>query len=110
VTKGRWLVVIFLLILAALGTVGMFLYSRGVDYGPATGGPRMAVVVVSEVDIPVGTDLNELIKDDQFRMIQVPEYAVVDGAVTSIDQLEGTQSRVPILANEQIVPSRIKGA
>jgi hypothetical protein len=45
----------------------------------------MAVVVVSEVDIPARTDLNKLIKHDQFRVIQVPEVVAVDSAVTSVD-------------------------
>jgi Flp pilus assembly protein CpaB len=62
----------------------------------------MGQIVVSKVDIPAGTDLNELIKDDQFRINLILEDAVVDGSVTSIDQLKGRQSRVRILAGEQI--------
>jgi Flp pilus assembly protein CpaB len=112
VTKRTWLevlVVVPLLIVAALGTVGVYVLSHRVDLDPYSG-PRMAVVVVSEVDIPAGTDLNELIKDDQFKVIQVPEINVVDSALTSIDQLKGTQSRVRILTGEQIPASRIEGA
>jgi Flp pilus assembly protein CpaB len=108
VTKGRWLVLVLLLILAALATAGVYLYSRGVDYLPKETAP-MGMVVVSEVDIPAKTDLNKLIKHDQFKIIQVPEVAVVDGAVTSVDQLMDRRTRVRILAGEQILASRIKG-
>ena len=106
-TKSRWLVAVLVLILAALATVGVFLYSRGEEQGPMTGEP-MVPVVVSEVNIPARTDLNELIKDDQFRIILVPED-VVDGAVTSIDQLRDGRNRLRILAGELMHARRIKG-
>jgi Flp pilus assembly protein CpaB len=66
------------------------------------------MVIVSEVDIPARTDLDQLIKDDQFRIIQVPQDVVVDGAVTSIDQLSHRRTREAILAGEQIPVARIK--
>ena len=69
----------------------------------------MVQVVVSKVDLPARTDLDQLIKDDQFRIIQVPEGVVVDGAVTSLDQLAGKSNGVAILAGEQIPVARISG-
>ena len=66
------------------------------------------MVIVSKVDIPARTDLDQLIKDDQFRAIEVPQDAVVGGAVTSIDQLSHRRTRVAILAGEQILVARIK--
>jgi pilus assembly protein CpaB len=53
--------------------------------------------------------MDQLIKDDQFRIIQVPEGVVVDGAVTSLDQLAGKSNSVAILAGEQIPAARISG-
>ena len=106
--KGRGLVVFLALILATLATAGVFMYSRGVQEEAKTGG-TMVQVVVSKVDIPARTDLDQLIKDDQFRIIQVPESVVVDGAVTSIDQLAGKSNSVAILAGEQIPVARISG-
>jgi pilus assembly protein CpaB len=69
----------------------------------------MAQVVVSNVDIPARTDLDQLIKDDEFKIIQVPVNVVVDGAVTSVDQLAGKNNSVAILAGEQIPAARISG-
>jgi pilus assembly protein CpaB len=106
--KGRGLVVFLALILATLATAGVFMYSRGVQEEANTGGTTVQVVV-SKVDLPARTDLDQLIKDDQFRIIQVPASVVVDGAVTSVDQLAGKNNSVAILAGEQIPSARISG-
>src|SRR4029450_5832923 len=106
--KGRGLVVFLSLILATLATAGVFMYSRGVEEEAKSGG-TMVQVVVSKVDLPARTDLDQLIKDDQFRIVQVPESVVVDGAVTTIDQLAGKNNSVAILAAEQIPAARISG-
>jgi hypothetical protein len=68
----------------------------------------VAPVVVSKVDVPARTDLNELIKDDQFMIILLPAR-VVDGAVSSMDQLRDGRNRLAILAGELIRASEIKG-
>ena len=104
--KGRGLVVFLALILATLATAGVFMYTRGVKEEPAG---TMVQVVVSKVDIPARSDMDQLIKDDQFRVIQVPEGVVVDGAITSLDQLAGKSNSVAILAGEQIPAARISG-
>ena len=106
--KGRGLVVFLALILATLATAGVFMYSRGVEEEAKTGG-TMVQVVVSKVDLPARTDLDQMIKDDQFRIIQVPESVVVDGAITSLDELAGKSNSVAILAGEQIPVARISG-
>jgi pilus assembly protein CpaB len=106
--KGRALVVVLALILATLATAGVFLYARGVEEDAKAGG-TMVSVVVSEVDIPPRTDLNLLIKDDLFKVIQVNEAAYVDGAITSVDQLADKNNAVAILAGEQIPQARISG-
>lgn len=106
--KGRGLVVVLALILATLATAGVFLYARGVEDKAQTGG-TMVAVVVSKVDIAARTDLNQLIKDDQFKLIEVPQDAVVGGAVTSLDQLQGKSNAAAILAGEQIPVARISG-
>jgi Flp pilus assembly protein CpaB len=100
--KGRGLVVFLALILATVATAGVFMYSRGVQEDANSGG-TMVQVIVSKVDFPARTDLDQLIKDDQFRTIQVPESVVVDGAVTSLDQLAGKSN------SQQIPAARISG-
>ncbi len=106
--KGRGLVVFLALILATLATAGVFMYSRGVKDQANTGG-TMVQVVVSKVDLPARSDLDQMIKDDQFKIVQVPEGVVVSGAVTSVDQLAGKSNVEAILAGEQIPTARISG-
>jgi Flp pilus assembly protein CpaB len=60
------------------------------------------------VDIPAGTDLNQLIKDDQFKLIEVPLDVVDDGTVTSVDQLSHRRTRVAIQAGEPILAGWLK--
>jgi pilus assembly protein CpaB len=106
--KGRGLVVVLALILATVATAGVFLYARGLEEDAQAGG-TMVPVVVSKVDIPARTDLDQLIKNDQFRLLEVPQDAVVGGAVTSLDQMSGKSNSVAILAGEQIPVARISG-
>jgi pilus assembly protein CpaB len=104
--KGRGLVVFLALVMATLATVGVFLYTQNAEKTPVG---EMVAVVVSKVDIPANTNLNVLITDDQFKIIQVPKDAVVEGAVTSVDQLRDKTNSLPILAGEQIPVARIQG-
>jgi len=62
----------------------------------------MVSVVVSKVDIPARTDLNDSIEDDQFEIIQIPTNWAHEGAVISVDQLRDRYNSVPILAGRQI--------
>jgi Flp pilus assembly protein CpaB len=107
VTKGRRLVVVLGLILTTLATAWVLLFTRDVQFGPKHGGP-IVFAVVSEVDVPAGADLNQLIKDDQLRIILVPEDAAVDGTVTSVDQLKDRRNTIAILAGEPILAARLK--
>ena len=63
---------------------------------------------MSKVDIPPGTDLDQLIENNQLRLIEVSEKSVVDGAVTSVDQLRGKTNTLAIMAGEQILAGRLK--
>ncbi len=80
--RSRGIVVVLALILAVLATVGVFLYSRGVKNDALEGG-SLVTVVVARVDIPANTDLNALIRDDEFATLEVPEDAVVRDAITA---------------------------
>ena len=50
-----------------------------------------------------------MIKDEQFKVIYVPESVVLDGAVTSVHQLRNRHNSVKILAGELILVARISG-
>ena len=67
-------------------------------------------VIVSKVDIPANTDLNNLIAEGQFVEKEIPTDALVEGAVTSVSQLRNRRNNAFILAGEQIPISRVEGA
>jgi hypothetical protein len=106
VRKGRGPVV-GALILTTLATAGVVVSLHLVESSPV--GDEMVQVVVSKVDIPPRTDLDELIKDGQFKIIGVPEDAVGGCcAVTRIHQLRHMHNSEAILSGELIVWSRIE--
>lgn len=106
--RSRGLVVVLALVLATLATVGVFLYSQGVKEDARTGG-ELATVIVSRVDIQVNSDLNPLLDQGQFTTLNVPQDAVVEGAITDVSQLRDRKNNAFILAGEQIPLSRVEG-
>ena len=106
--RSRGLVVVLALILATLATAGVFLYSKGVKENAVEGGD-LRDVVVSTVDIPANSDLNQFLRDDQFKVIQVPEDTLIEDPVTQVSQLQNQRNSVYIFANEQIPVARIRG-
>lgn len=106
--RSRGLVVVVALLLATLATAGVFLYTQGVKQDARTGG-EVTAVIVSTVDIPANTDLNAVIRAEKLKVIDVPTEALVEGAVTDVEQLADRRNVMPILAYEQIPLARIQG-
>jgi len=106
--RSRGLVVILALILATIATAGVFLYSRGVKQEAIAGGD-LRDVIVPKVDIAANTNLDQLLSEGGFEIIQVPVAAVVNGAVTDLSQLRGRTTSAYVFAGEQIPESRIQG-
>lgn len=106
--KSRGLVVVLALILATVATAGVFLYARGVKEDARTGGSLVEVVVSSD-DIPANTDLNSVISQGGFVTKEIPQDALVEGAITEISQLRNRRNNVFIVAGEQIPISRVQG-
>lgn len=107
--KSRVLTTAMALILALTATVAVFLYVQGIEDDRASG-PTMVDVIVAKEDIPVGTNLNDLLSEGGFETRSVPEDTVVEGAVTSLTQLEGEETGAAILAGEQITTARLQGS
>jgi Flp pilus assembly protein CpaB len=106
--RSRGLVVVLALILASIATAGVFLYSQGVKEDAIEGGD-LHDVIVSKVDIPANTPLDQLISEEQFSVLQVPADALVEGAVTDLSQLRGRTTTAYIVAGEQIPAARVQG-
>lgn len=107
--RSRGMVVMFALALAVCATVAMSLYVRGVKKASA-GGQETTSVIVSTKNVPAQSNLDELLAQGAFITKEVPEDAVVDGAVTDLAQLEGKKTASPLLEGEQVSTGRLQGS
>ena len=107
--SSRGVVAAVAFLLAAIATVAVLLYVSGVR-DEAEGGGDQIEVVISDVDLPAGADLDDAIADGSFSTSTIAEDDLVEGVVTSLEQLEGRVTRYPILAGEQITTARLQGS
>jgi pilus assembly protein CpaB len=103
------MVVVVAFVMATVATASIFFYVSGVKK-QAKGSGETVEVIVSKQDIPTGTRLDDLIQSGAFTTDDVPTGNVVDGAVTSLSQLNGRVTSTPILAGEQIPTARLQGS
>jgi Flp pilus assembly protein CpaB len=104
--KSRGLVVGLALILALAAAAGVMLYTNGVKNN-AVGAGAAADVIVSSKDISTNTSLTTLVDQGAFKVVRIPSDAVVEGAVTDVNQLRNQTTTQPIFKNEQIPASRL---
>jgi pilus assembly protein CpaB len=107
--RSRGLVVAIAVVLAVAAAAAVILYTQGVKETARTGG-ELKTVIVSTQEIPPNQQLDPLIEQGIFSEIEVPASALVDGAVTDINELAGETTTTPILENEQISTSRLSSA
>jgi pilus assembly protein CpaB len=107
--KMRGLSVVVALVLAVGATLGVFLYVQGVKKEAKAPIANSVSVVVSKKDIPAGTKLDALITQGAFTTLSVSKDALVQGAVTSLSQLQGRTTNAFVLHGEQISTVRLQG-
>lgn len=103
--RSRGLVVAIAVVLAVLAAAGVIVYTNNLKDSVTE--ENTTAVVVSKSDIPANTPLGPLVDAETFTIINVPNAAVVQGAVTSIDELRTETATAPIFANEQIPVDRL---
>jgi Flp pilus assembly protein CpaB len=103
------LIVVVAFLLATSATLVVYLYLKGVEER-TTGGGELISVIVSETDIPAGTQLDELIAQGNFTSERIPETTVIKGAVTDLGDLKGRETSAAIVAGEQITTGRLRGS
>lgn len=82
--------------------VVVYLSSAGDGGGGVSTGPATAVVVAGG-DIPAGTRITE----EMVTVKQIQADAVLAGAFGEIDNVVGQVTKVPLVAGEQVVPTKI---
>jgi Flp pilus assembly protein CpaB len=103
--RSRGLVVAIAVVLAVLAAVGVIVYTSSVRDNATS--ENTVQLVTSSQDIPANTLLDPLIAQNVFKLTAIPNDAVVPGAVTSVDQLQGQVTSAPIYQNEQIPLNRL---
>jgi Flp pilus assembly protein CpaB len=104
--RNRNLVVPLSIVLAMMSAAGVLLYTRNVRSEAASGGPT-APVVVAAVDVPAGTQFDELIAEGDLVTRQIPTSYVVPDAVADVEDLRGTTAAQPLLEGEQVSADRV---
>jgi pilus assembly protein CpaB len=107
--KSRALFLGVALLLASSATLAVFLYVNGVKEEAGVGGGGSVSVIVSDRDIPAGTNLDELMAEGAFTAMRVPEDAQVRGAIGDLSALKGRVTSAPVLKGEQITSARLQG-
>jgi len=106
---SRITVIAIAVVFAAVATLSVFLYARGLQENAETSTDTVDVVVVSQ-DVPSGTELDGLLSGGALELQQVPADLVVSNAVTDLDELKGESTASPILAGEQVTSTRLAGS
>ena len=103
--RSRGLVVAIAVVLAVLAAVGVIVYTSSVRENATS--ENTTQLVTSNQNIAANTPLDPLIASGVFKLTAIPNDAVVPGAVTSTDQLQGQVTSAPIYQNEQIPLNRL---
>jgi pilus assembly protein CpaB len=104
--RSRGLVVAIAVVLAVAAAAAVILYTQGVKEEAQQGG-ELTTVIVSSQDIPANQRLDPLIDQGIFSELDIPEKAVVVGAVTDVEDLRGATTKTQIFASEQIPANRL---
>lgn len=103
----RKILLILATMIAALGTLLVFLYVQGAE-GRAKQKFASVEVLVAAQDIAQGESFKDA--SGKFEKRKVPEDAVLGNALTSLDSLDGLVALTPMYEGEQILQSKWGGS
>jgi len=104
-STGKTLAVILALLLAGAATFAIFTYVRGIEQRAFEDAELVDVFVAQEA-IPPGLSASAASEAGLIGRDARPRVTVPDGAITSLDQVEGLVTEDRILADEVIVRAR----
>lgn len=103
----RKILLLLAAMIAALGTLLVFLYVQGAE-GRAKDEFESVEVLVATQDIEQGESFDEAAS--KFAKQDVPKDSVLDGAQTDLAGLEGLVALTPIYAGEQVITAKWGGS
>ena len=101
----RTLLLVSALLIAALGSALVYLYAQSAD-ARAREGLEMRRILVAAENIPRDTTVEEAQTNLWLQTREINAEAVVETAVSSVDQIDGDVALVDIYAGEQILPDK----
>jgi pilus assembly protein CpaB len=101
----RAVAVVLAVVMAAIAAIALVSYVRGVETEVRQEAEAVDAYVAKE-EIPAGMSAGEAISQGFIAREPVPRRNLADGAITSLDQLEGQVATVNIAQGEQILVTR----
>lgn len=101
--------VLLAVVFAAVATLALLSYMRGLEQEAFAEAEPVEAYVAKDT-IPAGTSAEVAIGQGLISRTAVPRKAVAEGAITSLDQIEGSVATVNIVKGEQILSSRFGAA
>lgn len=101
----RTLLLVAALVVAALGTVAVFLYAQNAKT-QATAGQDLVTVLVAKSAIDVGTTGAAASANGAFTQTTVRTSDVVPGALSDVTPIAGLVATVPVFTGQQIISSQ----
>jgi pilus assembly protein CpaB len=98
----RTLLLIAALVVAALGTVLIFVYVRNADERAQADAEPVQVLVATQ-QVTAGTTAGDASADGAFELQTLPQSAVADGALPNIDIIADKSALTPIFPGQQIL-------
>jgi pilus assembly protein CpaB len=94
-------------VLAALGVLSLVSYAQGAN-DRAFADAEMVEVLRVQTDVPSGTPAERV--SGSVKLVKIPAVAKIDGALTSLDAVQGRTTNVALVAGEQVLASRFGNA
>ena len=104
-SAGKSIAVILALALALIATFAIFTYVRGIEQRAFEGAELVEVFVAQEL-VPAGTSASAAAEAGLIARDTAPRANVPEGAITSLDQIEGLVTEDRILTDEILVRGR----
>jgi len=101
----RTLLLIAAFVVAALGTVLVFMYAQNAK-NAAADGQAIVKVLVAKTQIEVGTSGATASANGAFEQKEVPQSSVVAGALSDAAPLSSLVALVPVFAGQQIIAAQ----
>ena len=107
--QSRVLAILIAVVLALVATAAMVVYVNGADRRAQIDLEPRRVLVAAQT-IPAGTSGEDAQNRKLITVVELPRKSVVNGAITSLTQLEQRYAAVDIVKGEQLLQGRWVGA